>query len=88
MIIECAIVSLAAVVVQSIRSAERIHRRQLEDDAAGEIDVAEVRRVLERDRAEWAAALKYQDRNVRAAATMQIMRIDKELLSIAGHRRR
>lgn len=88
MILEVAIVSLAAVVVQSIRSAERIHRRQLEDDAAGEIDVAEVRRVLERDRAEWAQALGHADIYRRAAATAEIARIDKELLSIAGHRSR
>lgn len=86
MIVETAIISVAAIIVASLMTANAIHKRAV----ATEIDYTEARRVLERQR---AAALErrdtWQDKTHvvevknRNAWQAEVDRIDAELLKLA-----
>jgi hypothetical protein len=77
------LVCLTAIVLASLRFAEKT-------DPDGEQSrsrvIAEKRRILERDRAEWSACLRPSSgmtKSQKEGATTEISRIDKQLLALA-----
>lgn len=82
MIAEVIVLSLAVVTVASIQFAKQVMRDEREADplTLQRAAIHEKRRVLERDREEWAASL---DGDSLEEASRRMDKVDRELLKLA-----
>jgi hypothetical protein len=92
MILEVLAICTSVVVVSSLQFAkyalehERLHEQRMMDPTAVEDSFAERRRVLERDREEWARAFgrgSASNVEARRTSTVNLREIDRRLLDLA-----